>query len=285
MSTLIVGAGYLGRRVSRILRARGEHIWGTTRSADRSDSLRKWGAEPLVLDVLDPEVSAIPLDVDRILFCVGYDRGSGADVASVHVAGLRGVLNALGGRTCRVVYTSSTSVFGKGDGGWVTEDSPTEPLTDSGRACLDAEQLLRTWSDERIDGCVVRYSGLYGPGRVVGRQALERGDPIAGEPDRYLNWLHIDDAAAAAVAVLDHGVRGEVYLASDDQPLLRRDYYERLARFLGTSPPKFNPADTSARSYEGHRRVQNRRIKQELGLVLRYPSVDSGLPAALASEE
>ena len=88
---------------------------------------------------------------------------------------------------------------------------------------------------------IVRYSGLYGPGRVIRRDALARGQPISGDPDKYLNLIHIEDAASAGLAALDLGKPGRVYLAGDDRPVVRREI--RLAKTLGkqVTPIKSGP--------------------------------------------
>jgi len=288
VSTLIVGCGYLGRRVGRRLALRQERVFGTVRTEPRARGLEAWGVEPVVADVLDPASLARLPEVDRAFYCVGFDRAAGVPMRTVYVDGLRNALTALAGKARRLVYASATSVYGRNDGGWVDEETPTEPTTESGRVCLDAERLAaETCGEQGIDLVVVRYSGLYGPGRVLRRAALERGEPIVGDPEKYLNLIHIDDAAAAAVAALDRGGPGRVYLATDDLPLRRRDYYTRAAAGLGAAPPRFvapEPGSAESRREEANKRVSNRRIKAELGLALTYPDVASGLPAAIDAE-
>jgi nucleoside-diphosphate-sugar epimerase len=287
---LVVGCGYLGRRVARAvtLTEPGTRVVGTTRSASRAEELKAWGVEPVVADVLDRASLRDLPSADRAFYCVAYDRGAAVPKRTVYVEGLRNVLESLDGRVGRFVYASSTSVYGQSDGGWVVEDSPTEPASESGQVCRAAEDVAWTFAAASGLGLsVVRYSGLYGPGRVIGRGALERGEPIPGEPDRYLNLIHIDDAGAAAVAVLAKGEPGRVYLASDDRPVQRREYYELAARLLGAKAPTFAGDAGEGRNPEAdrtNRKVSNRRIKEELGMKLTYPDIRTGLPAALAGD-
>jgi nucleoside-diphosphate-sugar epimerase len=179
-------------------------------------------------------------------------------------------------------------VYGQNDGGWVVEESPTEPSSESGQVCRAAEDVALTFAAASgLRLTVVRYSGLYGPGRVIGKAALEHGEPIPGDPDRYLNLIHIDDAAAAAVAVLAKGEPGRVYLASDDRPVQRREYYELAARLLGARAPNFAAPAEEGQNPEHdktNRKVSNRRIKEELGMKFTYPDIRSGLPAAFAGD-
>ena len=280
MSTLIVGCGYLGRRVGRVLADRGERVFGTTRSASKAGELSALGIEPVIADVLDPGSLARLPTADRVLACVGYDRAGGVPMRTVYVDGLRQVIERIVGAS-RLVYASATSVYGQNDGGWVDESSPTVPTTESGRVCLEAEQVARRLGAERgLAVNVVRFSGLYGPGRLPSRGGLVRGEPVPGDPERYLNLIQIDDAATATVAALDRGIPGRGYLISDDRPIHRREYYELVARLLNAPTPRFEA--TAASQELPNKRVSNRRMREELGVVLAYPDITSGVPASLA---
>jgi nucleoside-diphosphate-sugar epimerase len=183
-----------------------------------------------------------------------------------------------------VVFASSTSVYGQTNGRWVDEDSPTEPADESGRVALEAERTARAL-DPGVT--IVRYAGLYGPGRIIGRTGLERGEPIPGDPERYLNLIHVEDAAALAVAALDRGRAGRVYCASDDRPLPRRAYYSLVAKALSALAPRFTDGPSVGRdkpSDDANKRVLNHRIKAELGVSLAYPDVATGITASLEQE-
>jgi nucleoside-diphosphate-sugar epimerase len=284
-NTLIVGCGYLGTRVAALLRHRGERVIATVRSPARAEGLRTQGIEPAIADVLDPgSLAALP-GAGRVLYCVGFDRAAGPAMRSVYVDGLRNVLDAIAGRVGRLVYASSTGVYGSCGEDWIDEDTPVDPAHESGRVVLEAENLLR-------DRCgvmglplvILRFAGLYGPGRVPRRASLELGEPIVGDPDRPLNLVHIADAATAAVAALDRGAPGRIYLVSDDRPLPRRAYYTRAAELLGAPAPRFVPpvsGSPEALREAASKRVSNRRLKMELGVTLAYPDVYAGLPDAL----
>jgi nucleoside-diphosphate-sugar epimerase len=288
MSTLIVGCGDLGRRVGRLLSGRGERVFGTTRTPGRAAELAAGGVEPILADVLDPDsLAGLPV-VDRVVYCVGYDRAAGPSLRAVYVDGLRHALGRLIDRAGLLVYAGSTGVYGQDDGGWVDEDSPTEPRHDAGRVGRDAEGVLREVAGGRgLPTVLLRFSGLYGPGRIIRRAALERGEPIVGDPSRFLNLIHVDDAAAAAVAALDRAPSGRTFLVSDDRPVERRAYYTLVAELVGAPAPRFvppAPGAPEARREEANRRVSNRRMTAELGVALMYPDITTGIPAALAAE-
>ena len=286
MSCLIVGCGYLGRRIGAILLKRGEAVYATTRTAERGRELKPLGIIPLIADVLKPDSFPTFPTIDRVFYCVGYDRSAGVSFRVLYRDGLQNMLKALKNLTPRIVYASSTGVYGQDKGEWVDEESPTEPTTESGKACLDAERTLaETCLDSGIEYAVIRYSGLYGPGRMIRRSALERGEPIAGDPGKFLNLIHIQDAAIAAIAVLDAGTSGRTYLASDDQPVPRRSYYQMAAALLQAPSPSFvDPQLGNAIREEPNKRILNRRIKEELGFKPTYPSIVEGLPASLVEE-
>jgi nucleoside-diphosphate-sugar epimerase len=288
MSTLIVGCGYLGRRVGRLLHGSGERVFGTTRTPARAAELAGWGVEPVLADVLDPDSLAALPEVDRVFYCVGFDRTAGLPLRTVYVDGLRHTLGRLIDRAGRLVYAGSTGVYGQDDGGWVDEDSPTEPRHESGRVGLDAEGVVREVAIGRgLPTIILRFSGLYGPERIIRRETLARGEPIVGDPSRFLNLIHIDDAAAAVVAALDRGRPGRIYLVSDDRPIERRAYYTLVAEHLGAPAPRFEPPapdSSESRREEANKRIANRRMKEELGVALTYPDITTGVPAALAAE-
>lgn len=279
--TLIFGCGYLGRRVATRLVGRGEAVFGTTRSAGRADELARLGIRPVVADVLDPASLGDLPAVDRVLYCVGFDRQAGRSIGEVYVEGLRNALDRLEGKAEAFVYASSTGVYGGDDGDWVDESSPPDPRTESGRACLDAERLIR---GRIATATVLRFAGLYGPDRVMRRDSLLRGEPVVGDPAKFLNLVQIDDAASAALAALDRPEAGDLFLVADDRPVPRSEFYGLVARTLGAPEPRFQapgPGTPEAKREGSNKRVSNRRMREVLGVALAYPDITTGVPASL----
>jgi nucleoside-diphosphate-sugar epimerase len=268
--------------VGRLLVRRGERVIGTVRSAERAAQLAKDAIEPVLADVLDPECwDAVPA-ADRLLYCVGFDRAAGIPPRTVAIDGLRHVLECLTDRTGRLVYASTTGVYGQDDGGWVDEQSPTEPRHEGGRIALDAEHLVRAFERERgLPAIVLRFAGLYGPGRLPRSAGLARGEIMAGDPGSYLNLVHVDDAAAAAIAALDRGAPGEVYLVCDDRPIPRIEFFALVADHLGVPAPRFEAQTPGPRRDGASKRVSNRKMRMELGVTLAFSDIGRGVPAAL----
>jgi nucleoside-diphosphate-sugar epimerase len=279
-STLVIGCGYLGRRVAALWQAQGRRVHATTRRPEEAVAFRAQALTPIVCDVLDVAgLKALPA-VETVLYAVGFDRTSGATMRAVYVEGLANTLAQLP-RPRRFLYVSSSSVYGQTDGDWVDEDSPTEPQEESGRIVFAAEELLRVRLPEAI---VLRFSGIYGPGRLLRRQTIERGEPIVGDADTWLNLIHVEDGARAVLAAEELGQPGQVVNICDDVPVRRRDFYTELARALGAPPPHFVavPPDQPTPPHEkANRRIRNLRMKEELRVTLRYPDYRQGLSTTL----
>jgi len=290
MIKLLLGCGYLGRRVATAWHAAGDEVHVVTRSRDRVAEFSRRGWTGHVADVCDPASLAQLPACDTVLFCVGFDRGSGHSREAVMVDGLTNVLNQIGERCQRFIYTSSTSVYGQQTGEWVDESSPCEPTEDGGKCCLAAEKLVwQSFPREQGDrgGVVLRLAGLYGPGRLLSRiDALQRGEPIPGRVDAWLNVLHVDDAASTIRACEDRWQPGETFLVCDDRPIPRGEYFAQLAQLVHVPPPPFDDALPARRGAGGlNKRCSNRKLHERLGLTLRYPTIREGLPAALIAND
>ncbi len=283
---LIMGCGYLGSRVARRWVTGGDTVYVLTRSVDRAQRLAALGLCPLVGDVTSPVTFPTLPKVDTVLWAVGHDRQSGRSIHEVYVQGLKNVLARLAGGTRRVVYISSTGVYGQQDGTWVDEASRCCPGREGGKACLAAEQYLRasTWSDRAV---ILRLAGIYGSGRLPRMQQLALGEPLRSDPKAVINLIHIDDAVEAVVRVTHLPLPlPRTFLIADSHPVTRRTFYQELARHAHLPPPVFVPesqaADQSNRA-GSHKRVSNERMISELGIELRYPSYREGLLAVTSA--
>ena len=286
MSKLIFGCGYLGRRVARSWRDAGHEVFVVTRSAERAKEFSHSGYRPIVADVLRPaSLMNLPL-VETILYAVGHDRAAGHSIRDVFVGGLQAVLDALPDDSSKLIYISSTGVYGQSHGEWVDELSPCEPHREGGRACLEAE---RTLAAHRLGkrSIVLRMAGLYGPGRIPRAVELRAGDPIAAPTEGVLNLIHVDDGASVVLAANLRAPLPRLYAVSDGHPVERRAYFEELARLLDASAPRFEPppADApAAMRAVADKRVKNARLLAELGVTLAYPSYRDGLAAIVAAD-
>lgn len=274
---LIIGCGYLGKRVANAWRQQGDDVWALTRSTSHAAEIAQVGIMPILGDVLDVSSLVDLPTADTVLYAVGYDRKAPASKRTVYVDGLRNALDRLPTACGRLLYISSTSVYGQSEGEWVDETSPCEPATEGGRICLDAEQVAHR-SDRVDEVSILRLTGIYGPGRLAARvRTLREGQPIAADPDGWLNLIHVDDACRAVLRCSELPKVIETLLVTDNEPLQRRSYYEELARELRAPAPVFQ----SAVSGELGKRCSNKRLRSIPGMSFRYPTIRDGLPTTL----
>ena len=278
MSNLIIGCGYLGQRVAYLWMKQGQRVAALTR--DRSDELRGLGIEPIVGDILDPaSLSRLPR-ASTLLYAVGLDRSSGKSFRDVCLGGLSNVIENVPVPD-RFIYISSTSVYGQSNGEDVDEDSLAEPVEENGAIIREAERML----ESRVKGAIVlRFAGIYGPGRMIRRAAIEKGEPLLGNADKWLNLIHVEDGARAVLAAEKNGKAGETYLVADGHPARRRDFYTFMAELLAAPPARFEPLPNGMPSpphERGNRRVSNRRMTEELGVELKFADYRSGLRGSI----
>lgn len=249
-TALILGCGYLGKRVAHRLIALGKHVHGSTRSPEKAQDLAAAGIHPLILSVtqrltlaaITPLLDGRPLDV---YYLVPPGRPSEHTTPrEVIVDGITNVLAMLKrGNIRRAILTSSTAVYGRGEVGRVTAETPAAADDPRGQLLLAGEKL---WLQGGDAFHVLRLSGLYGPGRVIGKQGIQDNAPIVGDPDGLLNLIHVDDAANLLIRMMKCPEPARIELGSDGQPLRRIDYYSHLATLLGKPSPKVLDARTAA---------------------------------------
>ena len=284
---LLVGCGDVGLRVLKLLRGRWR-LLALTSSPGRFDELRAAGAVPL-LGNLDQPATLIRLAnlADAVLHLAPPAATGTTDLRT------RNLLHALarGGRTRRVVYGSTTGVYGDAGGAQFDETRPVAPATDRARRRVDAEARLRAFGrDAGVVVSLLRIPGIYAGDRPGGhpRERLARGAPVlCTEDDVYTNHIHADDLARACVAALLRGRPQRVVNVCDDTDLRMGDYFDLAADLCGLArPPRLSRAQATALlspmqlSFMGEsRRLRNHRLKAELRLRLRYPTVVQGLVA------
>ncbi len=282
---LVVGCGDIGVRVLRLLRGRWR-LLALTSSPQRVAELRAEGATPLVADLDDPRtLRRVAALADAVLHLA---PPPGAGDADPRTANLVRVLSR--SRRCRrLVYGSTTGVYGNAGGARFDETHEVDPTTDRARRRVDAERRLRDFGrDHRIAVTILRIPGIYALDRPGGdpRERLRRGMPVLDAADDvYTNHIHADDLARACVAALVRGRPQRVVHVCDDSELKMGDYFDLVARLAGLPrPPRISRAEAAVRlspltlSFMSEsRRLANRRLKQELRLRLRYPTVEDAL--------
>jgi nucleoside-diphosphate-sugar epimerase len=314
MKIFIAGAsGAIGSPLVAQLVARGHEVVGTTRSAARTGALRALGAEPVIVDALDPDSVADAVakaepevivhqltalngpvnirNVKRMAAATNRLRTEGTDhlLAAGRAVGVR-----------KVVAQSNYAMLER-TGGPVTDENgridpnPPKDVKEAVEALRHLEEAVTgiTWAD----GIALRYGGFYGPGTgieaapgaVMAELVRKRRLPIVGGGGGVWSMVHITDAASATVAAIEHGKPG-IYNVADDDPAPMREVQLELARVLGAKPPRRVPAwpvrllagkgavDIMTRA----RGISSEKTKRELGWTLQYPSWRTGFTDGLS---
>ena len=274
----IIGFGKIALRVAERLQK--PRITGLVRKDEVAEKILSLGITPLVAD-LNESASLSDLDVsgDEVYF---FAPPSQIDDTDHH---MRNFLAAIKGQAPRkILYISTTAVYGNSHGDWVSETSPTQPTTARGLRRLDAEQQLLIFAErDNVPAVILRVGGIYGPDRLPMRQ-LQSARPVLIEEDSgYTNRIHADDLASICITAME---RGEgIYNVSDGQPGTMADYFIALAEALGYPVPERITLDEAREimspemmSYlEESRRLDVSRLLDELGMALRYPDLEAGI--------
>lgn len=294
MAKLIVGCGYLGLRVARLWREAGEQVFVFTRSADKAAKLASEGLSPIVADIND--LRALSADqlpsqgFSTVLYSVGYDRKSPQPIEQVYAGGLANLLNSsflnsAADAKCRLIYISSTGVYGTAEGDWVDEETPPQPAREGGKASLAAEQVLRS-HPLGSRSVILRLAGIYGPGRVPRAADLQAGRPIDAPAEGWLNLIHVEDAARIVLLAAEQSTVPNLYCVSDGSPAKRGDYYRELARLLAAPEPQFvtpDPNSPASLRAGSDKRVRPAKLFRELAPQLLFPNFREGLAAIVGA--
>ena len=268
-TVLIAGCGYVGCALGSALAREGVRVWGLRRDPARLPD----GVEPIAADLRHPEsLRSVPTGLDAIVYAVSADAPTDEAYREAYVEGLRRLIRATGSPR-RLVFASSTGVYGQKSGEWVDERSPTEPGHFTGIRMLEGEDVAL---DSASAATMVRFGGIYGPGRTRMLDAVRTGTATysAGAP-RYVNRIHRDDCAGALAHVLRLRAPEPRYLAVDDEPAPRREVLQWLAERIGAPRPRAAPQRSSSSRGATNKRCRNALLRAS-GYSLRYPTFREG---------
>jgi nucleoside-diphosphate-sugar epimerase len=274
---LIVGCGDIGIALAEILEAEDCEVWGLRRDcAALPDSIHSIVADVTRIDTLEP-LRSISFDLVLVTLTPGAFNDSAYQ--EVYVEGLRNLLAVLNPEKLqRVFYVSSTSVYHQCDGGWVDEDSLVRPSNFSGRRLLEAEALL---TSSGLATTVIRFAGIYGPGRNRLIEQVSNGQGCSESPPLYTNRIHRDDCVGFLAHLLRLQWQGQAlqtcYIGVDNEPVTMWELKQWLAQQLGISPGQLLQESMTRRN---SKRCSNRRMLAS-GYRLLYQGYRQGYGALL----
>lgn len=280
---VIAGCGDIALRVASRLRTR-YRLYGLARSEARFPGLRAAGVTPLPGDLDDrASLARIAGLADAVLhFAPPTPHANGRDRRT------QNLLAALARHAppAQFIYISTSGVYGDCGGDRVDETRAPHPQTARAVLRLDAERQIRDWARRnRVRASILRVPGIYADDRLP-LERLRAGTPaIAAHEDSYTNHIHADDLARIVIAALRAGRSNRIYHASDDSEMKMGDYFDAVADAHGLARPLRLPRAEVERSVppalwsfmSESRRLTNARMKNELGVVLRYPTVADAL--------
>lgn len=284
----IVGCGYVGRRVAVRCRDAGSMVVGLVRSEESLAELEELGIIPVWGDLDDPETLDLSLaEGARVIYLAPPPKRGEKDPR------MRNFLEALSGVETppeKLLYMSTTGVYGDCGGEWVTEETPLNPETPRARRRAAAERAVTRYGrDTGVATVILRVAGIYGPGRLpVDR--LRSGQPVILEDQSSPgNRIQVEDLVMVCLAALDRAEPGSVFNVADGNPSSTTDYMNRVADLVNLPRPpqipreeaiKVLPPMTVSFMIES-RRIDVSRLKNALGLEFRYAELDAGLRASL----
>jgi len=283
LPVFIVGCGDIGRRLARRLRSEGVPVAALARSLLRAEALEADGITPYLGDLDDtaPALS-LPKGIETLYYLAPPPPTGNQDPRMLHA------LEALGSIPKRLIYISTSGVYGDCHGALIDEAAPLKPQTDRARRRLEAERLVHDYADRT--GCevlVLRVPGIYGDGRLP-ETRIRQGLPVIAPLEApFSNRIHADDLTEACLRARSSGRPGQAYNISDGHPTTMTDYFWAVADHLGLPRPPAIPLAEARKVLspamlsflEESKRLDNRRMREELGVVLRYPTLRDGLRA------
>lgn len=282
---LIIGCGDIGAKVAEIGQKNGHKVLALVRSNASADQLQSKDISPLCVD-LDTEKPPAEIDKHNEIYYFAPPPPSGQDDPRISK-----VLSRLSAtHKQRIVYISTTGVYGNCNGEWVDEERPANPQVDRSKRRWSAEQQLRQWQQKTGGEIVIlRVAGIYGPNKLP-LARLQKQVPIIEESAApWTNRIHSEDLAAICWEAMRKGGDGEVYNVSDGAPGNMTDYFNQVADATGLDRPPIISTEQAQKelsagmlSYLGEsRRMNNKKLLRDLGIELKYPNLKAGLAASL----
>ncbi|MDQ0802318.1 SDR family oxidoreductase [Arthrobacter sp. SLBN-112] len=278
MTILLAGCGDLGTEAGLRFAALGHRVIGWRRSPEKLPAT----IEGAAADLGSPDLPAIPADTTAVVIALAADAPTEEAYRAAYVRGTAHVLDALerdGLTPERVLFVSSTAVYGDAAGGWVDEATEPNPGGFSGKVLVEAEDLLRSRLSGTSTTTSLRLGGIYGPGRTRLIDQVRSGTAVIPEDVRYTNRIHRDDAAAAIVHLATMAdAPAPVYIGVDDEPADLGAVLRFLASELGLPQPRVGDAGPAR---GGNKRCRNN-VLRSTGVSFTFPTFREGYRDVIA---
>lgn len=282
---VIVGCGDIGKRVAALSATNGHTVTALVRSPEKLDHLRDTVSRIVSVNLDDPStIPPLPTSGATVFYFVPPPGGGVVDPR------IRNFCAAISedGMPARIVYLSTTGVYGDCGDLPVTEERVPDPQTTRGMRRLDAETAVSAWGKAHgVPVVILRVTGIYGPGRLP-LQHLCGGAPVLAEDDALItNRIHADDLATICSAAAEKGEDGDIFNVSDGEHGSMTQYFNAVADLLGMERPRQVSREEAGRTmppllysyFSESRRIDNTHMLAKLGVTLTYPTLAQGLPS------
>lgn len=278
---LIVGCGSIGYELAITLAEAGHEVTGLKRNIPNATDAPFNYVRADITSIDD--LSLLDSDFEHIFFIVSAGSRDEKSYRDIYQTGIDNLIDRFSQTGCKApwIFVSSTSVYGQNQGEWIDEDSPTVPETATSLKILQAEQKLKALNSDNI---IIRFSGIYGPGREHLLRLAKRQPEIQKEPPYYTNRIHQQDCVGVLAYILECRLKGmplqQCYLASDDAPAPLWDVMSWIADKMRCAPPI---AKVVAHDIDMNKRCRNDLLKQ-LGYRFAYNDYKVGYEEAITSQ-
>lgn len=285
---VIVGCGDIGERVAALHAASGLSVTALVRGENHARDLQQLGLQTLQMDLDDIDTLQLHRLADAGVYYFAPPVGEGP--VDTRMQNFIAALQSQNIQPAKIVYISTSGVYGDTRGEWVDESSPVHPDNDRSRRRWSAEQQLREYEqNSAVPVIVIRVGGIYGPGRLPMRQVQSQRPVLSFAESGYTNRIHSDDLAQVCVAAMAKGKSGDIFNATDGHPGTMAQYFTDVAIALGyPAPEQISMIEAEQTLNEAllsylreSRRMRNDRIIKELGVQLQYEDFAEGLKAVV----
>ncbi len=281
----IIGCGDIGRRVGKILLKQGRQVLALVRSEEKAGELRAKGFATLIGDLdYREETPEIPLQGTQLFYFMPPQGGGKSDYRVLNFCRRLSPENA----PSKVVYISTSGVYGDCGGALVTEETPLNPQTARAQRRVSAESQLQEQAQRLGFALIIlRVTGIYGPGRLPVARVMQGHPVLKPKEAPFTNRIHSLDLVQICLAAVERGEDGDIFNVCDGQQSSMTEYFTAIAEMHDLPRPKqismaeaeqeMNPLMLSY--LKESRRMSNRKLKEKLAIELRYPTLETGLKA------
>jgi nucleoside-diphosphate-sugar epimerase len=269
-SVLVIGCGYLGAQLLRVLKRTGWQATGITLSESSADALRSEGLEVVAADLRSSDLRVLTRNNPSVVIhCASSGKGGAASYREIFLETTTRLIQETSFE--HLIFTSSTSVYAQTDASLVTETDPAEPERETGKILRETEELVLA-----RHGTVLRLAGIYGPRRCVPLDKLLSGEAVVeGDGERIINSIHRDDAVSALYLAAGNRCQG-IFNVADNAPVTQLEWFQWVSARLARPLPPFAPRDLNRKRAWTSKRVSNAKLRS-VGWSPEYPSFREGV--------